>query len=258
MLPGDSGQLDALVFDVDGTLYHQRRVRAAMLLRLLRECLLRPRDGARAVRVVRAYRRAQEALRGAAAAPAFEGDAGLGQLRLTEEWTGLPAPVVSAAVARWMEREPLPLIARAVLPGLRRFLERAAARGIRLAVVSDYPAQAKLEALGIADRFEVVVCAQDAEVGAFKPDPRGLLLALARMGVAPDRALYVGDRAEVDGVTARRAGVPAVIVGRGGSGSSPAVRHVADYATLERALFGTAAPSRDARGAKLTVPGRVS
>jgi HAD superfamily hydrolase (TIGR01509 family) len=245
VLPVDPGRIDAIVFDVDGTLYRQRRVRIAMLLRLLRECVLRPRAGTRAARVVYAYRRAQEQLRhGAAPDPGAAGSAA--QLRLTAQWTGLSAPVVTAAVARWMEQEPLPLIARAALPGLERFLDRAAARGLRLAVLSDYPAQAKLEALGIARHFEVVVCAQDADVGAFKPDPRGLLLTLHRLGVPPDRALYVGDRPEVDGVTATSAGVAAVIVGRSRAGAgTPGVSHVGDYATLETRLFGPAAASRD-------------
>ena len=246
MLPVDPRRIDAIVFDVDGTLYRQRRVRTAMMLRLLRECVLRPREGARAVRVVRAYRRAQEQLRHVVDARP-DAAAGTAQLRLTAQWTGLPAPVVSAAVARWMEREPLPLIARAALPGLGRFLDRAAARGLRLAILSDYPAQAKLEALGIARHFDVVVCAQDADVGAFKPDPRGLLLTLRRLGVSADRALYVGDRPEVDAVTAARAGVPAVIVGRArGGGGPPGTRHVGDYAALETAMFGPVAPSRGA------------
>jgi HAD superfamily hydrolase (TIGR01509 family) len=218
-------------------------VRIAMLLRLLRECVLRPRAGTRAARVVYAYRRAQEQLRHGAASG---GGGSAAQLRLTAQWTGLPAPVVSAAVARWMEQEPLSLIGRAALPGLERFLDRAAVRGLRLAILSDYPAQAKLEALGIARRFEVVVCAQDADVGAFKPDPRGLLLTLRRLGVPPDRALYVGDRPEVDGVTATSAGVAAVIVGRSRVGAgSPGVSHVDDYGTLEARLFGPAAASRD-------------
>jgi hypothetical protein len=72
------------------------------------------------------------------------------------------------------------------------------------------------------------------------------LLTLHRLGVPPDRALYVGDRPEVDGVTATSAGVAAVIVGRSRAGAgTPGVSHVGDYATLETRLFGPAAASRD-------------
>jgi HAD superfamily hydrolase (TIGR01509 family) len=238
VLPAGLGQIDAIVFDVDGTLYRQRTVRATMLGRLLRECVLRPRAGVGTVRVLRAYRRAQEQLRENDAPHASGARGAAAQLALAAERTGMPAPAVAATVARWMEQEPLPLIARAVLPGLESFLAQAANRGLRLGVLSDYPAQSKLEALGIAGRFEVVVCAQDPEVGVFKPDPRGLLLALDRLGVPPERALYVGDRPEVDGVTARRAGVSAVIVGRAGQAAVDGVSHVADYATPGRALCG--------------------
>jgi len=43
-------------------------------------------------------------------------------------------------------------------------------------------------------------------VATHKPDPEPLLAAVDRIGVSPDRALFVGD-SDRDGVTARRAGV---------------------------------------------------
>jgi len=48
-------------------------------------------------------------------------------------------------------------------------------------------------------------------VDAPKPDPQGLRLAIERMGVAPDRAIYVGD-SQVDIQTAWAAGIPGVAV----------------------------------------------
>ena len=225
--------LRAIVFDVDGTLYRQGPVRRAMLARLVGECLRRPVAGARTLRVVRAYRHAQEEMR-ARGASAGE------QLRVAQARTGLPASFVNGAVARWMEQEPLALLPAAARAGMADFLAQAEARGLRLGVLSDYPAHAKLAALGVAHRFTAVVSAQDPGVGTFKPDPRGLLLALERLGVPPAQALYVGDRAAVDGVTAARAGVAAVIVGRRAqrrpADDSPL--HVDDYAALARTLFG--------------------
>ena len=60
-------------------------------------------------------------------------------------------------------------------------------RGTKLGALSDYPAVAKLEALGIADRFDVVLSAQDPRVHAFKPNPKGLLVALEALAVEPAR-----------------------------------------------------------------------
>jgi len=49
-------------------------------------------------------------------------------------------------------------------------------------------------------------------VGIEKPDPQIFALALARMGIAPDDALYVGDLYEVDVVGARAAGLDVVLL----------------------------------------------
>jgi len=46
---------DAIIFDLDGTLYHQSRLRRAMLLRLLRAHVSRPLEGLRTARILSAY-----------------------------------------------------------------------------------------------------------------------------------------------------------------------------------------------------------
>jgi HAD superfamily hydrolase (TIGR01509 family) len=104
-------------------------------------------------------------------------------------------------------------------------------------VLSDYPPAAKLAALGVDQYFDVAVCAQDAEVRAFKPSPRGIRVALARLGVEPREALYVGDRPEVDAAAAAAAGVPCVIVGRRDAARAGGWAEVSGYAALGRALF---------------------
>lgn len=221
----DLGSTRALIFDVDGTLYRQPPVRVGMAWRLLRAVATRPGHGLTTLRVLRAYRRAQEALRtsarevvqptlGAACSAAVEGELALRQIALAAAWTGLPATLVSERVERWMERLPLDLVVRARRPGFSGLIAVARRGGLRLGVCSDYPAAAKLAALGLEGVFEVVVTAQDPEVGEFKPSPRGLQVALTRLGVTPAEALYVGDRPEVDGAAAAAAGVPCLIVGR--------------------------------------------
>ena len=85
---------------------------------------------------------------------------------------------------------------------------------MQLGVVSDYPADDKVRSLGLSGFFRVVVSAQESAVGVFKPHPRGLEVALRRMGVENGAALYIGDRVDVDAQFATAAGVPCVIVGR--------------------------------------------
>ncbi len=209
MIMPDLATLRALVVDVDGTLYAQRFVHRAMAMRIARAYAAVPLTGLRTVRALWAYRRAHEILRAAQPSPE---DLAERQLRLASEMSGIPLVVMRAATARWMEREPLDTLASAIQPGAVECLSAAARRGIRIAAVSDYPARPKLEALGVAQLVDAVVCAQDAEVQRLKPDPRGLTIALERLGVAAADALYVGDRPDVDAAAAARAGMRCAII----------------------------------------------
>jgi len=96
--------------------------------------------------------------------------------------------------------------------GAAEALAGLSALGLRLAVVSnsDGRAEAHLEYAGVKDGIEFVVDSQI--VGVEKPDPRIFRIALERMGIAPERALYVGDIRSVDERGARAAGMHVVII----------------------------------------------
>jgi putative hydrolase of the HAD superfamily len=49
-------------------------------------------------------------------------------------------------------------------------------------------------------------------VGVEKPDPRIFRMALERMGIEPEDAVYVGDVYEIDVVGARAAGMRAYLI----------------------------------------------
>ena len=81
---------------------------------------------------------------------------------------------------------------------------RFRAQGLALAVVSNWDVGLHEKLGALASQFEVVLTS--AEVGAPKPDPAVFLAALDRLGVAPDRALHIGDeQSDEDG--ARAAGM---------------------------------------------------
>jgi HAD superfamily hydrolase (TIGR01509 family) len=231
--------LKAVVFDVDGTLYRQAPLRRAMLFRLFGTYAMRPFEGWRTVRALSAYRHAQEALRDEVTADAAEA-----QLARACARTDFDRAIVQQCVERWMEREPLPILGRFRHPGLVEFLEACRRQRLQLAALSDYPAGDKLKALGIADFFDHVFCAQSPEIGVFKPNPRGLVVALHHLAVSPADCLYVGDRPEVDAEAAHAAGIASVIVS--GSAGKPADRHttVPGYPQLHALLFGGGEPRR--------------
>ncbi len=163
------------------------------------------------LRVLRAYRRAQEVLR---VSPPDDGDLAESQLRLASDWTGVEPEIVGVCVSRWMQQEPLEIVARSRREGLLEFWSAATERGFRLGVFSDYPPNAKLVAMGVAHFFDVVVSAQDPQVQQFKPSQRGLTVTLRRLGVEKHQTLYIGDRPEIDIPAASGAGIACAIIGR--------------------------------------------
>lgn len=94
-----------------------------------------------------------------------------------------------------------------LLPGARDALDAAAAVG-QIGVVTNGPAdsqQTKLDALGLAERFDTVVFA--AELPRAKPHALPFERAMADLDVAPDRTLYVGNSLEYDVPGAQHAGL---------------------------------------------------
>jgi len=107
-----------------------------------------------------------------------------------------------------MVTRPGPWLARFARRELLAELAAYRATGGKTALVSDYPATSKLEALGARELFDVVVCC--GEPGGpprLKPDPAGMLLAASKLGVPPEQCLVLGDRQDADGLAAERAGM---------------------------------------------------
>jgi HAD superfamily hydrolase (TIGR01549 family) len=184
-----------------------------MLRRMILAACVRPLELYRVAAFLRVYRRAQEALR----TDGFPSS----QLEVACLQTGADPEWAAAVVEEWMESRPLSLLGPAIYEGVREFLRAAREASVRLALVSDYPAGRKLAALGLESSFDLVCCASDPDIGAFKPSPKGLLRALCRLDVPPEEAVYVGDRPEVDAEAARRANMFAwILARRGGPGGA--------------------------------------
>ena len=92
------------------------------------------------------------------------------------------------------------------MPGALEAVAGLRARGLELAVVSnwDIGLAEHLNRIGAASYFSAIVTS--AEAGAAKPDPSVFRLALERLGVEPGRALHVGDE-PADEEGARAAGM---------------------------------------------------
>jgi phosphoglycolate phosphatase len=110
-----------------------------------------------------------------------------------------------------------------ILPGVAETLLELGRRGFAMTVASNKPARfgsAILADLGLVDLFAVVQGPDLA--GSTKPDPAMIGLCLEAMEVGPEEAVYVGDMV-LDAESARRAGIPVVLV-LGGSSDEEALR----------------------------------
>jgi putative hydrolase of the HAD superfamily len=189
----------AWLLDLDGTLYHPLPVRLAMGLELITL-------GFGALPTVQTFREQHERLR---QLPSDDGlDPYERQLRVTAAELRLDRDQVAHVVGEWMQRRPgkwLKLFKRRAL--LKRIAAHRATGG-KTAVVSDYPARHKLEAMQATSLFDAVIAS--GEPGGpkrLKPDPDGYLLAARTLGVEPAQCLVIGDRVDADGAAAKAAGM---------------------------------------------------
>lgn len=216
-------RIRAVLFDLDGTLYRQAPVRSLMALELLTLPLSGWLKAPKRWRALRSYRKAQEQLRATdSRVPAAA------QLAAAARRTGLPVEEVERLVDEWMLVRPLKYLRLCRAKGLEPLLTFLNQSGVRIGVLSDYPAESKLQALGLTGCFSPVLCASAPEVGALKPSPRGFLLACRSWKLPPRDVLFVGDRPDVDAAGASAAGMPCVIIG----GRTWSMRSTTGYLTL--------------------------
>ncbi|WP_043743622.1 phosphoglycolate phosphatase [Paramagnetospirillum magneticum] len=189
--------LQAVLFDLDGTLIHSLPDLVAAVNRLLAS----EGRGALDDRTVMS----------------FVGDgAGTLVMRAFTATGGMPGPKVEPYLDRFLaDYEPRSAESTRPWPGVPETLADLKAAGLTLAVCTNKPSRATAEILAALDLgrwFDLVVGADDAP--AIKPDPAHVTCILDRLGVAADRAVMVGDSAN-DIVSARAAGVRSVALSFG-------------------------------------------
>lgn len=200
--PSDWANIRLVVFDVDGTLYRQQPVR----LRMARDILLHTlsKRDLKVIAVLAKYRQIKERLSDQEIVD-FERIL----IAETAAATSNSPDRVRAIVSEWIDQRPLRYLAACRYPGLPQLFAGLRREGKAIGILSDYPVKAKLLALELTANH--VAFASEEGIGLLKPHPRGLQSLIAAAGVTADATVVIGDRAERDGLAARRAGARALI-----------------------------------------------
>ncbi len=196
----------AVSLDVDGTLYSIRRM-----------VLTHPATFLPARPLFRALHAARDELRGLGPLP----DLRRQQAERVAQRLGVSCRQASARIEQLIDQRWMAVF-DSVRPyaGLRETLAGLVARGLRLALLSDYPIWPKLGGLGLTQLpFAAIVNTE--QVGALKPHPAGFERVAERLGLAPGRILHIGDIEGNDVAGALAAGMRAA---RFYQGRRPATR----------------------------------
>jgi len=104
-------------------------------------------------------------------------------------------------------------------PGVKEALLKLQGAGLSLAALSDFPVGRKLEYFGLDGLFDVVLGFPESR--RLKPNPEPFRLMAERLGVPPQDMLYVGNKLDYDVRGAENAGMRGALIG-------PERRHAPD------------------------------
>lgn len=204
----------AVVFDLDGTLYYQRKLRIKMAWMLFSYYLchfwsLKDLFIIKKFRDVRErwdeldkgrVRKEQER----------EEDLETAQYVYLADMMHVSADRVKHVIETWMYDRPLKTVYETRDRELLVMIEDIKKRGQKVFIFSDYPIEDKLKAIGLS--VDGMYAATDRRINELKPSPKGLKLIMEDTGFSPEDILMVGDRMSRDGMAAENAGCDYVIL----------------------------------------------
>jgi len=196
--------LKAVCFDIDGTLYPERK----LYMRSLGPVMRRPR-------LAYAYSRARKRLREQQtyALPLREQQARLvleelGKGSTPRRLSRISAGIESSFYGTWnrvfTNIQPF--------PGTAEALRQLQNSGLMIGALSDFPVGRKLKVLGIDQFFSAALCSEDS--GYLKPSAVPFLYAAEQMGYHPGEILFIGNSLSKDILGARKAGMRAAYFSR--------------------------------------------
>ncbi|MDR2794069.1 MAG: HAD family hydrolase [Treponema sp.] len=194
-------EIDAVAFDLDGTLYPNYRFYVRLIPFAVQE-----------YRLLHAFGKARSILRSVRVGdPLYEQEFYETQAFLMARIFNRNADQSeTAAMRKEIERliyrgwEPVFKNVR-LFPHVPEVLSALKRKGLKLGLLSDFPPEQKLKFLGLSGIWDAVLCSE--ETGRLKPDPKSFMALSEKLGVHPARILYVGNSKRYDVAGATRTGM---------------------------------------------------
>jgi putative hydrolase of the HAD superfamily len=203
-----SQKIKAVVFDVDGTLYNETKLRLYVLGMIFINFLKSPFRTYRYLKIVLSYRKFHEHLRfDANTKNKFKA-----QVQLTADKFNLQYDDVYNIINEWVHVKPLPFISKSKYKDLDTVIDWLKKNNYKIGLLSDYPCLRKAEALGIKDDMHLIKCSTDEDIDFLKPSSFGFKRVAQILNLHPQEIVYVGDRSHIDMVGAVEANFVPVLL----------------------------------------------
>lgn len=185
------------IFDVDGTLYSQRKVRRYMFFKLLMN-VFTSIHGIKEIVIIMKFRKMRER-------DDYKKKSVEELCQLLSGGSVSEKEFAMNTIDRWMFNEPLSAIKKYKYSDVTDFIEAEKSLGKEIIIYSDYPAKDKLDVMGInADK--VYAPGQDG-INELKPSKDAMEIIIKNASTPVNSFLYIGDRDIKDGQSARIIGM---------------------------------------------------
>jgi putative hydrolase of the HAD superfamily len=193
-------KFDGIAFDFDGTLYANHRFYVRIVPFLLRHWPF-----------IAAWGRARNAMRKNIIETYSSEGFYENQARLMAGYLGNDAKAVQEKLDRLVYRgweEIFGVIP--LFPHAKEAVEAFHAAGFKMGILSDVPPDRKLDLMGLGGLWDVKLCSENC--GGLKPAHAPFLALAEKMGLPPERILYVGNSVPYDIKGSKNVGMKAALL----------------------------------------------
>lgn len=195
----DLRQFRLFIFDLDGTLYDQNKLRRRIFRHLLIRILtfsVHKID----LKIISSFRRQREIHKGYTS-PTLESD----QYEWCSKELNIPVRKVEDRIKEFMHKLPLKFLFNTRYRNIDLVFDKLKEKNITIAVYSDYPVKEKLDVLGL--KADELICSSDEGIQQLKPSGKAIDKICRKMNTSKEKAILIGDRDDTDGESARIAGI---------------------------------------------------